>query len=202
MTALYDDGVPAGATVIDLTPVNPASQALTPDTIVTCINRGREVLVRKFDALDYPLHPHAVGFIKMPYGAALHFQRHCTVPGTRDAFSGAEQSFIGILGVDPPEWCEPFTDEQCERFGIAIEAIDRTGEEEAVTTASVSSAVAAGRVPVRGQRGGKPTRPVRQGKDGKNGSKLADAMAPPDGRNDAQDEIDNDAAAAAAAGEV
>lgn len=197
--SLYEPELPAGTKVIDLSPVNEASQALTPETSVVVINRGRATLVRKFDALDYPLRPHTEGLLRMPYGAALHFQRHCTVPGTRDVFSGAEQSFIGILGIDPPEWCEPFTDEQCERFGIAIEAIDRSGEDEPVQVANVNAATAAGKIPVRGQSNRK--RPVRAGKDGNKGSKLADAMAPPDDLNDAQREAAEAAAELAAGGD-
>lgn len=198
--ALYDANLPAGAKVVDLSPVNEAQQALTPETIVVCINRGRETLVRKFDALDYPLHPHTEGYIKMPYGAALHFQRHCTVPGTRDVFSGAEQSFIGILGVDPPEWCEPFTDEQCQRFGIAVEAIDRSGEDEPVQMANVNAATAAGKIPVRGQSNNH-RRLVRGGKDGNKGTKVKDVLAPPDDLNDAQREAREAAAELAASGE-
>lgn len=150
MGSIYNPQLPDGVKIHDLTPATESRDALTPETPVVVINRGRETLVRKFDGRDYPLKPHTEGLIKMPYGAALHFQRHCVVPGTRDVASGAEQSFIGILGVDPDEWCEPFTEEQCIGFGQAVEAIQREAGDE-VQSVNVGGQVASGKVPVRGQ---------------------------------------------------
>jgi hypothetical protein len=112
---------------------------LTPTSLVTVINRGRELLVRKWDAEDYPLRSYthnggtadAPYLMQMPYGAALHFQRHCPIPGTRDPNSNtlAAESFLGILDTDPEEFCAPLTDEQCAAYGQAIEAIERTDGE-------------------------------------------------------------------------
>lgn len=107
---------------------------LTPETIVTVINRGHATLVRMFDARNYAIRPHTVGLHTMPYGAALHFQKHCVVQGTREFETGAQESYLGIIGVDQPAACEPFTVEECEQFGQRIEALSRTaGEVEAVT---------------------------------------------------------------------
>lgn len=160
--------------IIDLSPSATGKPTLTPETPVLVINRGHETLTRKYDALDYPLHPHTKGLIRMPYGAALHFQKHTTVPGTRDTESGAEQSYLGVIrtdqagwpeqiAIDPPELCEPFTAEQCEAFGQRIEAVARDPR-EAVEVASVSSAVASGKVPTG--RGGSGRKGVAFAKKG------------------------------------
>lgn len=192
--------------IIDLTPVNASEEQLGPTTIVVAINRGVETLERKFDGLDYKLPPHTEGLLSMPYAAALHFQRHCPVPSSRDVFTGEEDSFIGIIRtavkgvpIDPPAWCVPFTPEQCERFGQAIEAIQRQPDEE-VQVASVGAATAAGRIPVRGQSAGR-RRMVREEQAGKSGVTAKQAMAPPDDENDAQAEIRATTAEMAEAGE-
>lgn len=167
---MHFDDVP----IIDLSPTATGKPVLTPETPVLVINRGHETLVRKFDALDYPLHPHTKGLIRMPYAAALHFQKHTTVPGTRDMESGAEQSYLGIirtdqagwpeqLPIDQPEACEPFTIEECTTFGQRIEAVARDPR-EAVQVASVSSAVASGKVPTG--RGGSGRKGVAFNKKG------------------------------------
>jgi hypothetical protein len=186
----YDPGDLEGQAVKDLTPKSQQQFQLTPETIVVVINRSRDTLVRKFDGTDYDLSP---GLMRMPYGAALHFQRHCTVPGTRDVFNGSEQSYIGIRGVDPPEWCEPFTNEQLERFGLATEAISREGDE--VQTASVANAAAAGRIGIRNQSANR--RPVRQVRNAAGDELDVDEVmaGPAEGElNDAQTQMQADAA--------
>lgn len=160
--------------IIDLSPTATGKPVLTPETLVLAINRGHETLVRKFDALDYPLHPHTKGLIRMPYAAALHFQKHTTVPGTRDTNSGAEVSYLGIIrtdqagwpeqiDIDPPEACQPFTVEQCTAFGQRIEAVARDPRED-VQVASVSNAVLSGKVPTG--RGGSGRKGVAFSKKG------------------------------------
>lgn len=148
--------------IIDLTPTATGRPVLSPETPVLVINRGFEVLVRKFDALDYELQPHTVGLMKMPYAAALHFQKHTTVAGTRDAQTNSEESYLGILrtdqpgwpeqiDIDPPRLCQPFTREEADEAGQRIEALVRDPG-EGVVVANVAKAVAAGKVPVgRGQ---------------------------------------------------
>lgn len=162
------------APIIDLTPTATGKPVLTPETPVLVINRGHETIVRKFDALDYPLHPHTKGLMRMPYAAALHFQKHTTVPGTRDTESNAEQSYLGIIRTDQAGWpeqipidlpdaLEPFTVEQCEAFGQRIEAVARDPR-EAVQVASVSDAVLSGKVPTG--RGGSGRKGVAFSKKG------------------------------------
>jgi hypothetical protein len=149
----YNPELPDGVNIIDLTPATEKQFQLLPETPVYVVNRGHEVLERKFDGLDYKLHPHTVGHMQMPYGAALHFQKHTTVPGTRDPESGAEQSYLGILGVDPLEMCTPFTPEECARFGIRTEALARDDEDE-VRAVPVNKAIATGKIPTgRGKAG-------------------------------------------------
>jgi len=195
MGKIYDPQLPDGVNVVDLTPATPAQEALTPETIVVVINRGHETLVRKFDGIDYPLHPHTVGLIKMPYGAALHFQKHCTVPGTRDAVTSAEQSYLGILGIDPEDWCTPFSVAECEAFGQRVEAIQREEGEE-VTAVNVGRQVASGKVPVgRGQsRGGKKTGFARKGVTAKGDEVDRAEVMTTDGRaaQDVINDVNND----------
>lgn len=176
--------------VVDMSPATARPNQLTPETPVDVINRGFEVLTRKFDGYDYDLIPHTQGLMRMPYGAALHFQKHCTVPGTRDALTSAEMSFIGIVRnattgapVDEPDYCEPFTEEQCRQFGQRIEAIARDVD-EAMTVVPVSKVTQSGRVPVGRQSAGR-RRPLQREGHGN----VADALAPPEGQNDAQAEI-------------
>lgn len=170
--------------------VNPEAkpQELVATTPVVVINRGVDTLVRKYDGYDWPLRPHTEGLIRIPYGAALHFQKHATVPGTRDPITGSEVSYIGIVQnattgvrIDPPDLCDPFTREQCQAFGLAVEAIAR--EEGEVNTVPVAPMTAAGRVPV-GRQSITRRKLVRDGHGA-----IETAMAPPDGPNEAQSEI-------------
>jgi hypothetical protein len=129
--------VPTGP-IADLTPgsVAAGSGLIGPDDLVICINRGREVIVDKWDGRDFSM---PVGLFKMPFGAAAHFQKRQIVPGTKNLEEGGYQSWIGIFGTvdgsirrDTPELCEPYTDEQLQKFGVAVEAFDRsTGASEA-----------------------------------------------------------------------
>lgn len=152
--------------ITDLTSTDSGKPELTPETPVLVLNRGVQTLVRKFDNREYPLHSHTQGYIRMPYGAALHFQRHCPVQGTRDVESGLEASYLAIVRTDDPRWaeqlyldspdsCEPFTPEQCAEFGQRVEAVYRDPGEEVVTV-PVNQAIASGKVPVRGQSRRKP----------------------------------------------
>lgn len=134
--------VPPGATVEPLRRGDAKANRLTPDSIVIVINRGRQTLTRKWDGNDYDLHPfthdgHSEDrpyLMQMPYGAALHFQFHCPIPGTRDPNSDtlAAESFLGILDTDASEFCAPMTVEECQRIGQAIEAIERTAADTTV----------------------------------------------------------------------
>jgi len=114
--------LPAGAEVAMLRREDDKANELTPETFVTCINRGRQVLVDMFDSQRYAIPP---GYFQCQYGAALHFQRRQVVPGTRIPGQG-HKSWIGILNVDKPVMCEPFTDAELEEFGEAVEAINRS----------------------------------------------------------------------------
>lgn len=106
-----------------LVPESSNGHELTPSTPVLCIHRGRKPFTDKFDGIDYVIEP---GKFEIAYGAAKHFQDRAVIPGTRDPEVGSQQSYIGIIGLDEPALCEPLTDEECERFGAAVEAIDRS----------------------------------------------------------------------------
>lgn len=123
---------PAGSAPVDLTAAaNPtATREPAPDQRVLCINRGEKPLLGcMFDgrAIDLPgrsdANPSALFYIE--YQAGKHFQRRLIVPGTKNLEGQTYVSWIGILGVDPPEHCEPFTHEELVRFGEKAEAIDR-----------------------------------------------------------------------------
>lgn len=90
---------------------------------VLCINRGRRPLVDTFDARHVEM---PAGFFYIEYGAAKHFQRRLIVPGSKNLADGGYVSWIGICGVNHADQCEPFTDEELERFNESIEAIDRS----------------------------------------------------------------------------
>lgn len=111
------------AEVRDLMPESAGGLALGPETPVVVIHRGRHVIVDKFDGRDYRIMP---GYTRMPYGAARHFQARQVIPGTRNPEIGTQQSYLGIPGVDDAWMCEPLTEEELQRFGAAIEAIDRS----------------------------------------------------------------------------
>lgn len=112
------------APVVSLVPENAAGAELTPNTPVLVIHRGSREIRDKFDGIDYVIQP---GFVEMPYGAALHFQKRACVPTTRNPETQTEQSFLGILGLDDAHLCVPFTSDELERIYGAPEAIDRAG---------------------------------------------------------------------------
>jgi hypothetical protein len=123
--------IPAAAVeAVDLTkPTLNAAAKIQPTDIVLVMNRGRKTLYDMFDAREVPM---PAGLFKMEFDAALHFQRRLIVPGTRNVEANAFVSWLGILGTadgrvshDPPELCEPFSDEQLIAFGEKVEAIDR-----------------------------------------------------------------------------
>lgn len=94
-----------------------------PDERVICINRGNKPLSETFDGHHRTMP--ASGYFEIEYAAARHFQRKLIVPGTKNLETGGWVSFIGILGVDSDENCQPFTPEQLAAFGEKVEAIDR-----------------------------------------------------------------------------
>lgn len=97
--------------------------ALTVDTPVLCIHRGRRLTkdgepVHHAQAARYPnkeREPYfegdykdtydgdhyviAPGYFTAPHGAALHFQRRAVVPGSRNPETQTQTSFIAIIGV-------------------------------------------------------------------------------------------------------
>jgi hypothetical protein len=110
------------ADVRDLIPESASAMALTPETPVLVIHRGRHVITDKHDGIDYRILP---GYTRMRYGAARHFQGRQVIPGTRNPELGTEQSYLGIVGIDDAALCEPLTDDEVERYGAKVEAIDR-----------------------------------------------------------------------------
>lgn len=140
------------ADVANLVPESNDGNSLTPTTTVLCIHRGRHRIVDKFDGQDYVILP---GQFMAPYGAALHFQNRAVIPGTRNPELGVQQSYIGIIGLDSDEMCEPLTDDEVDRFGAAVEAIDRSSLTDPAdrTVTVLKTGAAAGRV--RGQGGSK-----------------------------------------------
>lgn len=118
--------------VRNLSPQHQRGIKLEPETIVTVIHRGDTPIEDKYDAVDYVIEP---GYVDMPYGAALHFQARAVVPGSRivaatgrspDGIVKPKQaSFLGILNVDPPEKCRPFTEAECAAFDLNPEAVYR-----------------------------------------------------------------------------
>lgn len=152
--------------VTDLQPESSGEIKLTPDTTVLCINRGRRQLRDTFDSRHYVI---PVGYFTIPYGAALHFKNRQVVPGSRNPETNYQASFISIIGVASPhakglhiakpiddevEW-PAFSDEECDQFGEAKEAIDREGlGEGAVEIRSVRGGGNAGVIPGSRIKGG------------------------------------------------
>lgn len=127
-----------------------------PNERVLAINRGRRVLHETFDAHHFEIPASSKFYIE--YGAARHAQARQIVPGTRNATDGSYRSFIGIIGVDPPELCEPFTNEELAKMGEAVEAIDRSqdhgfGKEVKVLPTAIAQAASPSLGVGRGQAG-------------------------------------------------
>jgi hypothetical protein len=89
-----------------------------------------------YDGHHYIIPP---GYFEVELGAALHFKDRAVVPGSRNPETNYQASFIAVVGVvaptpqgyrvlkpidDPDQW-PPFTDEECQAYEIAFEAIDR-----------------------------------------------------------------------------
>lgn len=156
--------LPDGHQVADLVPEDAKANQLGPDTIVTCLNRGRKPLTDMYDGRNYVV---PAGYVRMPFGAAQHFQRRAIVPGTKNLEQGGYQSWLSIVGVDAPELCAPFTDEQLTAFGEAVEAIDRSAMSDPADRDVVLMKTSAARAAMPGQGlvggqnvGGGPRRPV------------------------------------------
>lgn len=119
--------LPQGAKVSSVVPTELNAQELTPKTRVTCVNRGSEPYVDKCDGRDYIVPP---GLFEVEYEVAEHFRLRSVVPGSRDPLSGAQENFIAILGIDPPEKCVPFSEMEQARADQAVEALDRGAIED------------------------------------------------------------------------
>ena len=119
--------LPEGTPVNNVVPTDLKAQELGPKTRVLCINRGSEPYVDKCDARDYVVPP---GYFEVEYEVAEHFRLRSVVPGSRDPVTGAQDTYISIIGIDPPERCVPFSDADQEAFSHAVEAIDRTVVEQ------------------------------------------------------------------------
>src|SRR5262245_32700215 len=114
--------LPSGTKVQSVVPIDLHAQELTPKTRVTCLNRGADVYRDKCDGRDYVVPP---GVFEVEYEVAEHFRLRSVVPGSRDPVTGAQQTFIVIFGIDPPEVCVPFSDVENEQAAQSVEAIDR-----------------------------------------------------------------------------
>lgn len=122
--------------VQELKPQSSGALVITPETIVLCVNRGREPLEDTFDSRHYIIQP---GYFSVQLGAARHFKDRAVVPGSRNPETRFQASFISIIGVVQPvkdgfkvthpiddvvQW-DPFTDDECREYGHAVEALDR-----------------------------------------------------------------------------
>lgn len=101
-------------------------------------------VVDMFDSKHFFIKP---GYFSVEYGAALHFKARAVVPGSRNPETSYQASFIAIIGavvpdpvhgfrvtvaVDDPDQWDPFTDEECREYGMAVEALDRGGMLDAI----------------------------------------------------------------------
>lgn len=114
--------------VVSLMPEHTKKVELKPETPVVCLNRGPRVLKDMWNADEYVIPANAK--FQLPYAAAKHFQERLIVPGTRnpnpsDASLPPYVSWLAIFGVDPPEACVPFTEEQLVSVGESIEGLNR-----------------------------------------------------------------------------
>lgn len=147
-------------------------EALTPDTPVVIMNRGLGEIRDTFDAQHYVIGPGPTKYW-VPYGAARHFQERCIIPGTRALGAGGFQSYIAILGVDPPELCEMFDLATFQRQQAHIEALDRRAlDPDRQTAKPVATSAIAGAVSGQGVAG----RRVEV-----YGGSRDDVLAPPEG---------------------
>ncbi len=141
--------LPPGVVVPDLVPSGRSGVELTPATRVQCVNRNCVPITDMWNAVRYEIPP---GIFRVEYGAALHFQKRAVVPGTRAIATGAEESYIGIRNVDPPDWCKQFSLEQLALYATIPEAIDRKAfaSQQARNVEIIDMGTARGRAPGMG----------------------------------------------------
>lgn len=113
---------------VNLMPEFTSRSELRPTTPVLCINRGPHWIRDQYDARAYDIPPFAK--FEITYAAAVHLQRRAIVPGTKnpdpnDPLLPQYLSWIAILGVDPDEMCEVFSDADLQRFGESTEGLNR-----------------------------------------------------------------------------
>lgn len=125
----------------DLLPVEEKTPVLKPETPVIIINRGREVIADSRSMFDGQQYHVAPGLSRARYDLALHLRERCIVPGSRNPISGKTESLIGILNVDPPAKCEPFTAEQCDAFGQIAEGLE-AGDRQVIPASAVAGRIA------------------------------------------------------------
>jgi len=114
--------------VIDLTPETQHSAELKPTSMVICLNRGPHPIMDMFDAQTYVVPGYAK--FRCEFQVAKHLQRRNIVPGTRnpnpqDSSAPQYVPWITIIGHDPRETWDPFTEEQLAAFGEKVEGINR-----------------------------------------------------------------------------
>jgi endonuclease YncB( thermonuclease family) len=108
----------------NLVPEGLGGEELTPSTRVVCINRGDTDYLDKCDGRDYVCAP---GLFEVEYQVADHFRTRSVIPGSRDPISGKQEHYIAILGIDPPEQCQPLSGGELDAAKAAPEALDRSG---------------------------------------------------------------------------
>jgi hypothetical protein len=164
--------LPSGTKVNAVVPKDLNGVELGPKTRVVCINRGDQPYFDKCDGRDYVVPP---GFFEVEHEVADHFRLRSVVPGSRDPVTGSQENYIAIIGIDPPEQCEPFTRAVQDKYEQSVEALDRGlieqeqgGKGMVVSTASARARTA----------GGTRRRDIRvQQNDSEN--EAVGAMAPP-----------------------
>lgn len=141
---------------------------------MTCINRGSEPYIDKCDGRDYIVPP---GYFEVEYEVADHFRLRSVVPGSRDPLTGAQESFIAIIGIDPPERCVPFSADAEAQYAQQVEAIDRTVVEQEQGGKGV--VVPTGRARARTAAGGGSRRRDISVQENDSTREATGAMAPP-----------------------
>lgn len=111
---------------IDLLPEAKQSlAALTPETKVVCMNRGRHELRDTFDGEHYVIPPGPQKFW-LSYGAALHFKSRLIMNGTRTLDGNGNQPWLCILGIDPPDQCHMLDSQDETAVRQRVEGLDRS----------------------------------------------------------------------------
>lgn len=114
---------PVTGRIANLTPEGAQGNVLTAETEVVAIHRGRHLLRDTFDGQHYAIEP---GLFRVTHKVAKNLKARAVIPGTRNPADGhQQQSYVGILGLDPDEECQPLSDEEVARYGAAVEALDR-----------------------------------------------------------------------------